>query len=237
MASGTSRADGGNNHGGRSQLQAVVSCAKLKRKKNWFGTAVYVELGADGEACRTAKSHSSSNPKWDERLTLNVTPHTKLDFKVWSHHTLKADALLGRASLDLRQVLELHDRKLENVKEVLKLTLDKVQQNGEDGHQNGEETSSRPRTRSLNGIDSEGPSTSSVQSDCSSVPVANGNGSSRRVPAASPQGTPAKRPTQEPAANGTVNGETPGPAAEEVLPSAGDSQESDETPGSARAPP
>ncbi|XP_064202365.1 NEDD4-like E3 ubiquitin-protein ligase WWP1 [Anguilla rostrata] len=277
MASGTSRADGGNNHGGRSQLQAVVSCAKLKRKKNWFGTAVYVELGADGEACRTAKSHSSSNPKWDERLTLNVTPHTKLDFKVWSHHTLKADALLGRASLDLRQVLELHDRKLENVKEVLKLTLDskngapvntgeltvfldgltvepaslsngtgtggsapastKVQQNGEDSHQNGEETSSRPRTRSLNGIDSEGPSTSSVQSDCSSVPVANGNGSSPvACRPASPQGTPAKRPTQEPAPNGTVNGETPGPAAEEVLPSAGDSQESDETPGSAPGP-
>ncbi|XP_061109569.1 NEDD4-like E3 ubiquitin-protein ligase WWP1 [Conger conger] len=281
MASGTSRADGGNNHGGRSQLQAVVSCAKLKRKKNWFGTAVYVELGADGEACRTAKSHSSSNPKWDERLTLNVTPHTKLDFKVWSHHTLKADALLGRASLDLQQVLEQHNRKLENVKEVLKLTLEgkngvpistgeltvfldgltvepaslsngtgtgastsaststKALQNGEEDHQNGEEaSSSRPRTRSLNGIDSEGPSTSSVQSDSSSVPVANGNSGSSptacRPP--SPQGSPAKRPAEEQPANGAVNGETPGPAAEEVLPPAGGSEQSDETPGSAPAP-
>lgn len=51
----------------------LVSCAKLKRKKSLFGTAIsaiYVEVTAEGETRRTAKSHSSSNPKWDERLTL-----------------------------------------------------------------------------------------------------------------------------------------------------------------------
>uniref|UniRef100_A0AAQ5ZYR3 E3 ubiquitin-protein ligase n=1 Tax=Amphiprion ocellaris TaxID=80972 RepID=A0AAQ5ZYR3_AMPOC len=42
---------------------------------------------------------------------VNVTPHTQVDFKVWSHHTLKADALLGKATLDLIQALEQHDRK------------------------------------------------------------------------------------------------------------------------------
>uniref|UniRef100_A0A3B4AF62 E3 ubiquitin-protein ligase n=1 Tax=Periophthalmus magnuspinnatus TaxID=409849 RepID=A0A3B4AF62_9GOBI len=89
-----------------------VSCAKIKRKKSLFGASVYVEASADGESQRTAKSHSSSNPKWEERLTLNVTPHSQLDFKVWSHNTLKADALLGRASLDLMHTLEQHDRKL-----------------------------------------------------------------------------------------------------------------------------
>ncbi|XP_018614279.1 NEDD4-like E3 ubiquitin-protein ligase WWP1 [Scleropages formosus] len=124
MATASVHADSGNNHGGRCQLQAVVSCAKLKRKKNWFGTAIYVELIADGEARRTTKSHSSSNPKWEERLTLNVSPISKLDFKVWSHHTLKADALLGKATLDVHQLLERNDRKLENVKEVLKLALE-----------------------------------------------------------------------------------------------------------------
>lgn len=40
-----------------------------------------------------------------------VAPHTQVDFKVWSHHTLKADALLGKATLDLIQALERHDRK------------------------------------------------------------------------------------------------------------------------------
>uniref|UniRef100_A0A669DL59 E3 ubiquitin-protein ligase n=1 Tax=Oreochromis niloticus TaxID=8128 RepID=A0A669DL59_ORENI len=96
----------------KAYVEALLSCAKLKRKKSsLFGTAIYVEVTAEGETRRTAKSHSSSNPKWDERLTLNVTPHTQVDFKVWSHHTLKADALLGKATLDLTRALEDHDRK------------------------------------------------------------------------------------------------------------------------------
>uniref|UniRef100_A0A8B9CGK2 HECT-type E3 ubiquitin transferase n=1 Tax=Anser brachyrhynchus TaxID=132585 RepID=A0A8B9CGK2_9AVES len=101
-----------------------ISSAKLKRKKNWFGTTFYTELTADGEIKKTAKSSSSSNPKWDEQLTVNVTPQTTLEFRVWSHHTLKADALLGRATVDLRQALEIHNRKLEKVKEQLKLSLE-----------------------------------------------------------------------------------------------------------------
>lgn len=48
----------------------LVSSAKLKRKKNWFGTAIYTEVVVDGEIKKTAKSSSSSNPKWDEQLTV-----------------------------------------------------------------------------------------------------------------------------------------------------------------------
>ncbi|KAH0617593.1 hypothetical protein JD844_016011 [Phrynosoma platyrhinos] len=54
----------------------------------------------------------------------NVTPQTTLEFRVWSHHTLKADALLGKATVDLRQALEIHNRRLERVKEQLKLSLE-----------------------------------------------------------------------------------------------------------------
>lgn len=124
MATASPRSDTGNNHSGRLQLQVTVSSAKLKRKKNWFGTAIYTEVGVDGEIKKTAKSSSSSNPKWDERLTVSVTPQTTLEFRVWSHHTLKADALLGRATIDLKQALLMHDRKLERVKEQLKLSLE-----------------------------------------------------------------------------------------------------------------
>ncbi|XP_072306588.1 NEDD4-like E3 ubiquitin-protein ligase WWP1 [Eucyclogobius newberryi] len=134
MATASSRAESSHSLRGTSQLHAIVSCAKIKRKKSLFGAAIYVEASVDGESRRTAKSHSSSSPKWDERLTLNVTPHSQLDFKVWSHNTLKADALLGKASLDLMQALEQHDRKLDNVKEVLKLSVDQkgaVLQTGE----------------------------------------------------------------------------------------------------------
>uniref|UniRef100_A0AAQ4P934 E3 ubiquitin-protein ligase n=1 Tax=Gasterosteus aculeatus aculeatus TaxID=481459 RepID=A0AAQ4P934_GASAC len=111
MATAPSRAESSHNHRGSSQLHAIVSCAKIKRKKNRFVTAIYVEVTADGESRRTTKSHSSSSPKWDETLTLNVTPHTQVDFKVWSHNTLKADTLMGKATLDLIQALEQHDRK------------------------------------------------------------------------------------------------------------------------------
>uniref|UniRef100_A0AAY4A0R0 E3 ubiquitin-protein ligase n=1 Tax=Denticeps clupeoides TaxID=299321 RepID=A0AAY4A0R0_9TELE len=55
---------------------------------------------------------------------LNVTPQALLEFKVWSHHTLKADVLLGRASLDLKCILEQNHCKLENVREVLRLTAE-----------------------------------------------------------------------------------------------------------------
>ncbi|XP_030204357.1 NEDD4-like E3 ubiquitin-protein ligase WWP1 isoform X1 [Gadus morhua] len=118
-----SRAESSHNHGESSQLHAIISCAKLRRKKSLFGS-IYVEVTADGETRRTAKTHSSSNPKWDERLALNVSPQSEVDFKVWSHHTIKADSLLGKATLNLRQVLDQHERKLENVKEVLKLSVE-----------------------------------------------------------------------------------------------------------------
>uniref|UniRef100_A0A8U7M6W9 E3 ubiquitin-protein ligase n=1 Tax=Corvus moneduloides TaxID=1196302 RepID=A0A8U7M6W9_CORMO len=124
MATASPRSDTSNNRNGRLQMQVTVSSAKLKRKKNWFGTTFYTELTADGEIKKTAKSSSSSNPKWDEQLTVNVTPQTTLEFRVWSHHTLKADALLGRATVDLKQALEVHNRKLEKVKEQLKLSLE-----------------------------------------------------------------------------------------------------------------
>ncbi|XP_042523224.1 NEDD4-like E3 ubiquitin-protein ligase WWP1 isoform X1 [Dipodomys spectabilis] len=124
MATASPRSDSSDNHSGRLQLQVTVSSAKLKRKKNWFGTAIYTEVTVDGEIKKTAKSSSSSNPKWDEQLTVNVTPQTTLEFRVCSHHTLKADALLGRAMVDLKQVLLTHNRKLEKVKEQLKLSLE-----------------------------------------------------------------------------------------------------------------
>ncbi|XP_016054416.1 PREDICTED: NEDD4-like E3 ubiquitin-protein ligase WWP1 isoform X2 [Miniopterus natalensis] len=124
MATASPRADTSNNHSGRLQLQVTVSGAKLKRKKNWFGTAIYTEVVVDGEIKKTAKSNSSSNPKWDEQLTVSVTAQSMLEFRVWSHHTLRADALLGRAAVDLKQALSTHNRKLERVKEHLKLSLE-----------------------------------------------------------------------------------------------------------------
>ncbi|XP_072426404.1 NEDD4-like E3 ubiquitin-protein ligase WWP1 isoform X1 [Chiloscyllium punctatum] len=244
-----------NNQNGRSQLHVTVASAKLKRRKNWFGTAIYVELSADGELKKSAKSHSSSNPKWDEHLTMNVTPYTKLDFKIWSHHTLKSDALLGKATLDISQALESHNRKLENVKEVLKLTLENkngtvqtgdltvfldgmtvdqesvpngtasatIQQNGDAIHVNGDETSSRARTRSntetSNCADS--PSTSSSRQSAASSPIVNGESNRSPCPlAARPKSATAPKSFTTEGSSNTVNGEpAPTPAAPPTPPS------------------
>uniref|UniRef100_A0AAQ5WWI8 E3 ubiquitin-protein ligase n=1 Tax=Amphiprion ocellaris TaxID=80972 RepID=A0AAQ5WWI8_AMPOC len=78
----------------------------------------------DNEPKHTAKNSQEWLRGKHWTILKNVTPHTQVDFKVWSHHTLKADALLGKATLDLIQALEQHDRKLENVKEVLKLSVE-----------------------------------------------------------------------------------------------------------------
>ncbi|XP_075272015.1 NEDD4-like E3 ubiquitin-protein ligase WWP1 isoform X3 [Opisthocomus hoazin] len=222
MATASPRSDTSNNHNGRLQMQVTVSSAKLKRKKNWFGTTFYTELTADGEIKKTAKSSSSSNPKWDEQLTVNVTPQTTLEFRVWSHHTLKADALLGRATVDLRQALEIHNRKLE------------VQQNGEAVHES-RDASARSTSRSAcdisNGIDNQVPSNSVVQNTFCIEAV---NGDSAPSPthvAARPKNTPVPKPLATPPVSSTVNGESSASAAE-----AGNSSVSEAPVGSVEAP-
>ncbi|XP_063525017.1 NEDD4-like E3 ubiquitin-protein ligase WWP1 isoform X5 [Pongo pygmaeus] len=200
MATASPRSDTSNNHSGRLQLQVTVSSAKLKRKKNWFGTAIYTEVVVDGEIRKTAKSSSSSNPKWDEQLTVNVTPQTTLEFRVWSHHTLKADALLGKATIDLKQALLIHNRKLE------------IQQNGDALHENGEpsaRTTARLTVEGTNGIDNHVPTSTLVQNSCCSY-VVNGDNtpSSPSQVAARPKNTPAPKPLASEPADDTVNGES-----------------------------
>ncbi|XP_055205210.2 NEDD4-like E3 ubiquitin-protein ligase WWP1 isoform X3 [Gorilla gorilla gorilla] len=200
MATASPRSDTSDNHSGRLQLQVTVSSAKLKRKKNWFGTAIYTEVVVDGEIRKTAKSSSSSNPKWDEQLTVNVTPQTTLEFQVWSHRTLKADALLGKATIDLKQALLIHNRKLE------------IQENGDALHENGEpsaRTTARLAVEGTNGIDNHVPTSTLVQNSCC-LYVVNGDNtpSSPSQVAARPKNTPAPKPLASEPANDTVNGES-----------------------------
>ena len=42
-----------------------------------------------------------------------VTPFSKLIFRVWSHQTLKADILLGMATLEVSETLKSNDMKSE----------------------------------------------------------------------------------------------------------------------------
>uniref|UniRef100_A0A673WVV3 HECT-type E3 ubiquitin transferase n=1 Tax=Salmo trutta TaxID=8032 RepID=A0A673WVV3_SALTR len=96
----------------KAQLQVTVLSAKLKEnKKNWFGPSPYVEVAVDGQSKKTEKCNNTHNPKWKQSLTVILTPFSKLIFRVWSHQTLKADILLGMATLEISETLKSNDMK------------------------------------------------------------------------------------------------------------------------------
>lgn len=100
----------------KSQLQVTVISAKLKdSRKNWFGPSPYVEVSVDGQSKKTETRNNTHSPKWKQHLTVIVTPFSVLNFRVWSHQTLKSDALLGSASLNLHETLLANNMKLEEV--------------------------------------------------------------------------------------------------------------------------
>uniref|UniRef100_A0A8C6LMV1 E3 ubiquitin-protein ligase n=1 Tax=Nothobranchius furzeri TaxID=105023 RepID=A0A8C6LMV1_NOTFU len=100
--------------------------AKLKEnKKIWFGPSPYVEVAVDGQSKRTEKCNNTHSPKWKQALTVIVTPVSKLVFRVWSYQTLKADILLGMATLDISKTLRANDLKLCEVVQTLQLSSDR----------------------------------------------------------------------------------------------------------------
>uniref|UniRef100_A0A8C5FHT9 E3 ubiquitin-protein ligase n=1 Tax=Gadus morhua TaxID=8049 RepID=A0A8C5FHT9_GADMO len=102
--------------------------AKLKEnRKNWFGPSPYVEVTVDGQSKKTATCNNTHSPKWKQPLTVIVTPFSKLVFRVWSHQTLKADVLLGLATLDVSHTLQANQMKISEVVQTLKLSADREQ--------------------------------------------------------------------------------------------------------------
>ncbi|KAM9296812.1 E3 ubiquitin-protein ligase Itchy homolog [Gastrophryne carolinensis] len=110
----------------KSQLQVTVISAKLKdSRKNWFGPSPYVEVSVDGQSKKTETRNNTHSPKWKQHLTVIVTPFSVLNFRVWSHQTLKSDALLGSAALNLHDTLLANNTKLEEVVVNLQLQGDR----------------------------------------------------------------------------------------------------------------
>ncbi|KAM4613652.1 itchy E3 ubiquitin protein ligase a [Polymixia lowei] len=110
----------------KAQLQVTVLSAKLKEnKKNWFGPSPYVEVAVDGQSKKTEKCSNTHSPKWKQAVTVIVTPFSKLIFRVWSHQTLKADMLLGLATLEISETLKAYDLKLCEVVQTLQLCSDR----------------------------------------------------------------------------------------------------------------
>ncbi|XP_037308305.2 NEDD4-like E3 ubiquitin-protein ligase WWP2 isoform X2 [Pungitius pungitius] len=104
----------------KSQLILKVVSAKPQSPKlpnRPSRLSSFVEVTADGltsETKKTGKRSGHLELQWNEDLTLNVTPQSRLDLKLWSCHTLRKE-LLGSATIDLLDTLRTHDGKMENV--------------------------------------------------------------------------------------------------------------------------
>ncbi|XP_028441827.1 NEDD4-like E3 ubiquitin-protein ligase WWP2 isoform X1 [Perca flavescens] len=104
----------------KSQLILKVVSAKPQSPKlpnRHSRLSSFVEVTADGLSSETKKTGKRSGHlelQWNEDLTLNVTPQSRLDLKLWSCHTLRKE-LLGSATIDLLDTLRTHDGKMENV--------------------------------------------------------------------------------------------------------------------------
>uniref|UniRef100_A0AAY4DHF8 HECT-type E3 ubiquitin transferase n=1 Tax=Denticeps clupeoides TaxID=299321 RepID=A0AAY4DHF8_9TELE len=120
MAAATVSRPGGGQATEKSQLTLKVLSAKPQSPKlpnRHSRLSSFVEVTADGltsETKKTGKRSGNQELQWNEDLTLNVTPQSRLDLKLWSCHTLRKE-LLGTATIDLLDTLWTHDGKMENV--------------------------------------------------------------------------------------------------------------------------
>ncbi|XP_073327683.1 NEDD4-like E3 ubiquitin-protein ligase WWP2 isoform X1 [Pagrus major] len=120
MATASVSRPGGAQTTEKSQLILKVVSAKPQSPKlpnRHSRLNSFVEVTADGltsETKKTGKRSGHLELQWNEDLTLNVTPQSRLDLKLWSCHTLRKE-LLGSATIDLLDTLRTHDGKMENV--------------------------------------------------------------------------------------------------------------------------
>ncbi|KAL7862788.1 hypothetical protein SRHO_G00117720 [Serrasalmus rhombeus] len=126
MAAASVSRPGGVQRAEKSQLTLKVVSARPQSPKlpgRLSRLSSFVEVTADGltsETKKTGKRSGQHELQWNEDLTLNVTPQSRLDLKLWSCHTLRKE-LLGSATIDLLDTLRTHDGKMENVELVLVL--------------------------------------------------------------------------------------------------------------------
>uniref|UniRef100_A0A8C4GZJ8 E3 ubiquitin-protein ligase n=1 Tax=Dicentrarchus labrax TaxID=13489 RepID=A0A8C4GZJ8_DICLA len=116
MAAASVSRPGGAQTTEKSQLILKVVSAKPQSPKlpnRHSRLSSFVEVTADGltsETKKTGKRSGHLELQWNEDLTLNVTPQSRLDLKLWSCHTLRKE-LLGSATIDLLDTLRTHDGK------------------------------------------------------------------------------------------------------------------------------
>ncbi|XP_064610823.1 NEDD4-like E3 ubiquitin-protein ligase WWP1 [Liolophura sinensis] len=100
------------------QLEVTIQSAKLSSLGGLFSSKpdAFVELSVDGQPPRrTEVVKKSSTPKWDEHITVLVTPYSKLEFRVLNQNHIRANSLLGQVQVDLHPLLVENNGKFKNL--------------------------------------------------------------------------------------------------------------------------
>lgn len=124
MATASSNIAGRDQSLEKSQLNLKILKAKLKVPKP-TRISCYIEVTVDAlpdETKKTGKRNGNLHPQWNETLTLNVTPQSQLELKVWNSHTLNNE-LFGNVSIDVSDILKKNNGKLENIQLNLNLQM------------------------------------------------------------------------------------------------------------------
>uniref|UniRef100_A0A8C4QCQ3 E3 ubiquitin-protein ligase n=1 Tax=Eptatretus burgeri TaxID=7764 RepID=A0A8C4QCQ3_EPTBU len=109
------------------RMSPVVSAQLMDIKKSLLVPHSYVELVVDGlpeTSKKTERVGNVSKPHWDEHFTVLVTPHSKLELRLWHRHPLKTDTFMGKHVVEIYQELKQNNGKLENISLNLPLQLE-----------------------------------------------------------------------------------------------------------------
>lgn len=91
-----------------------------------FKPCPYVEIVVDEDiSYKTEPTRNTSQPKWNEKLTLLVKPHSKINFCVLDKNNFRKDTVIGEKKLDLLQLLKIFNGRCDN----LELTIDLFNEN------------------------------------------------------------------------------------------------------------
>lgn len=116
-----------NNDQGLYQLSVTIECAHLKTIATFLlKPNPYVELYVDENLARKTETVKCTyQPKWSEKFIIVVTPHSQLRFRVLDHSTFRKDAVIGQKSINLYDILQYYNGKLENLELTLELISEK----------------------------------------------------------------------------------------------------------------
>merc|ERR1719510_2082458 len=106
-----------------SQLSLTLNCGRINASTGLLKPNPYVEVTVDGKPPKkTEICKSTYQPRWNDSITLLVTPYSKILFRLYDHSSFKKDSLVGEYTLNLYNVLKLRDGKCQNATISLDMT-------------------------------------------------------------------------------------------------------------------